>query len=191
MTEPSIATIRDEVLIAEHLATAQRLRIQIHTAHPIRKDGLFEDWAVTGVFETDEQYVGPLSELGLRVVPSAGFATIQSLPSFPSLMPDAYKALQALKDQAAAVELSMTGPNAGKESLRLAQQAMQACDPWTNWIVRAVLKKNQGVPVTDLDECWLECEFSELSAVPVPPTHAVTAGTKGVSASRKAAGSAE
>ncbi|MNJ54190.1 hypothetical protein D3C77_496210 [compost metagenome] len=79
MTEPSIATIRDEVLIAEHLATAQQLWIQIHTAHPLRKDELFGDWAVTGVFENQEQYVGLLSELGLELVPSAGVANLRAV----------------------------------------------------------------------------------------------------------------
>ncbi|ELM3832261.1 TPA: hypothetical protein SL602_005424 [Pseudomonas aeruginosa] len=172
MTEPSIATIRDEVLIAEHLATAQQLCIQIHTAHPLRKDELFGDWAVTGVFENQEQYVGPLSELGLQLAPSTGLATVKSLPGHRSLMPEAYKALQALKDQAGAVTLSLKDPSAGKESLKQAQQAMQACQPWTNWIVRAVLKKGQVVPITELDEAWLEREFAGLSASPVSPSHA-------------------
>src|SRR2546421_115517 len=117
MTEPSIAMIRDEALIATHLATAQRLRIQIHTAHPFHKDALFGDWAVTGVFENQEQYVGPLSELGLQLVPSAGVAIVKSLPGHRSLMSEAYKALQALKDQAAAVTLSLNDPAAGKLSL--------------------------------------------------------------------------
>lgn len=169
MTEPSIATIRDEVLIAEHLATAQRLRIQIHTAHPFHKNTLFGDWAVTGVFENQEQYVGPLSELGLQLVPSAGLATVKSLPGHRSLMPEAYKALQALKDQAAAVTLSLNDPAAGKSSLKQAQQAMQECQPWTNWIARAVLKKGQVVPITDTDEHWLENEFAGFSATPILP----------------------
>ncbi|EOG4614986.1 hypothetical protein ACLD9I_004633 [Pseudomonas aeruginosa] len=172
MTEPSIATIRDEVLIAEHLATAQHLRIQIHTAHPLRKDELFGDWAVTGVFENQEQYVGPLSELGLQLAPSAGLATVKSLPGHRSLMPEAYKALQALKDQAAAVTLSLTDPRMGKESLKQAQQTMQACQPWTNWIVRSVLEKDQITPITELDEDWLEREFAGLSATPIFPPHA-------------------
>ncbi|EPY8547106.1 hypothetical protein [Pseudomonas aeruginosa] len=171
MTEPSIATIRDEVLIAEHLATAQRLRIQIHTAHPFHKNARFGDWAVTGVFENQDQYVGPLSELGLQLVPSAGLATVKSLPGHRSLMPEAYKALQALKDQTAAVTLSRNDPAAGKSSLKQAQQTMQECQPWTNWIVQAVLKKGQVVPITDTDEHWLENEFAGFSATPILPTH--------------------
>ncbi|HDV6162629.1 TPA: hypothetical protein RJN82_006622 [Pseudomonas aeruginosa] len=174
MTEPSIAMIRDEALIATHLATAQRLLIQIHTAHPFHKDALFGDWAVTGVFENQEQYVGPLSELGLQLVPSAGVAIVKSLPGHRSLMPEAYKALQALKDQAAAVTLSLNDPAAGKLSLAEAQQAMQECQPWTNWIVRAVLKKGQVLPITELDEDWLESEFAGFSASPISSTHAAT-----------------
>lgn len=164
MTEPSIAMIRDEVLIATHLATAQRLRIQIHTAHPFHKAALFGDWAVTGVFENQEEYVGRLSELGLQLVPCAGLAKVRSLPGHRSLMPEAYKALQALKDQAAAVTLSLNDPAAGKLSLKQAQQAMQESQPWTNWIVRSVLKKGQGVPITEFDEVWLESEFAGFSA---------------------------
>lgn len=177
MTEPSIAMIRDEVLIATHLATAQRLRIQIHTAHPFHKDALFDDWAITGVFENQEQYVGRLSELGLQLVPCAGLATVKSLPGHRSLMPEAYKALQALKDQAAAVSLSLEDPGAGKESLKRAQQAMHETQPWTNWIVRSVLKKGQVVPITELDEDWLEREFASFSASPIPALHAAPCET--------------
>ncbi|AXQ51025.1 hypothetical protein DZC31_30315 (plasmid) [Stenotrophomonas rhizophila] len=167
MIKPSVATIHDEVLVGDHLATAHGLRIQIHAGQPLHQDALFGDWAVTGVFENQAEYVGLLSELGLQLAPSSGVARMLSLPGLRCLMPDAYKALQALKDQAAAVTLSVKGPGAGKESLKQAQQAMQECQPWTNWIVRAALKKGQVVPITELDEHWLENEFAGLSAMSV------------------------
>ncbi|WP_170040942.1 hypothetical protein [Pseudomonas sp. WS 5532] len=167
MIEISATYIRDEVLIASHLAPAQGLRVQINAANPVDESALFGEWSVTAVFENDQPYQGLLSGLGLMLSSFGGHSDIKALPGYRCLMPEAYLALQALKDQATAVALSLQDVAAGRSALNIAQRAMHAYRPWADWIVRALLKKGNTTTIIDASDIWLEQEFAGFSAVEI------------------------
>ncbi|NRC34037.1 hypothetical protein [Pseudomonas aeruginosa] len=129
-----------ECLIGVHFAPAQQLSVLINEAVMPDDESVLGDWIVLGVFENEQQYQGPLSGLGIRLEEGlVGLVDLKSIAGFRPLMPEAYVALNAMKDQAPG--------------------SSEIIQPWTRWISFA-LENDVNTTLQDADAAWLDSTFS-------------------------------
>ncbi|PXX94692.1 hypothetical protein CR157_21560 [Halomonas sp. LBP4] len=137
---PSYSVTPDSVrecLIGEHYASAQQMPVQIYDAVAPTDGDLLGDWELQGVFINDEQYRGSLSGLGIRLEPglAGGLVALKALAEYRPLMPEAYRALHAMKAD------SSTGG--------------QALQPWTR-LIGFALEGEASMTLQEADNSWLE-----------------------------------
>lgn len=130
-----------ESLLGVQYAPAQRLRLMIFDAIEHCDGNPLGDWLIQGVFENGNQYNGPLSGVGIKLVLSNhGLFNLRVLSDFKPLVPEAYIALSAMQCN---------------------QQALdKPIQPWTRWI-KFALESNPLMSLKDADDAWLELTFYE------------------------------
>jgi hypothetical protein len=142
-------------LSSEVYAIKQRLRCKLlPVAAPDNHDAM-GDWIVSGVFETNEQYSGPLSGLGLTLgvfidIEGAPLSyRFKALPGHRPLMDEAYEALAQLKN---------------------AKTNQVIYQPWTGWIIDALKIDADLVTLESANDSWLNLWFDDHIGEAINPT---------------------